>query len=1006
MHNVLLIPLQSIRRIHSLPLRLLSPRIILRGFQLYAVEKWLVNRSRQITLLAVYTGLHHHILPVAAYTTPDQSSWDNLISFLKRDGARQRETQHGYIMVTSLAHFRSDYTIVHIPDGDFTAWSQCIDVGRPKARFSTLNPCHSASPPLTHTLSDTTKDRFLSTFLLPDFTLPNARARDRTLFTATVLELIKLIQAALSLFGIYSGPLDGLLCDTTVDGIRKWITDIGEPIVGLEPTERIADPMFVSALLSLVLSIRNKLSALGYSQFVPKDPFLQPHTFSNALAAFIQNSAPILAPSNSNSSNTSPTASHLGHSRPHLLHAHSYSLPNHPFHSTFTTATALLALPPPAAVLNQPLIEAVDAAYETKYRSTETRKVRRVIKEKLDDLAGVVAGTAPDTGVEPTTIDAARRGNQSGVDITGAGDRAGSGSIVGTSSTFGGIASGLGLGGGAGGCSAVLDATVHLPRFIKLIVSGSSGLSGVRAKGRAKNGKGESTDIGLYGYGKDKDKDKEAGVAASVRALWSGHVNALLKMREWQELSSSQEKENIQRVRDRWALGVVSDGEEGERAKSDGRTTEEESDHFGFGSSFWGEKMQKTLESWAGRRHRRKVPTSLDLSPSPSRPFGSRLSALSRHSISPTSSAQPMSQAPTIFSPTFPSTMSDDDDVLLSSGQVSPQASNSFNLGVPADVTKGKPNKGVLLSSPSPSQFRSTINRKREASWTTSTSARDDFSDLGTSVEDVELPFNVSRDDTFVGKNINIPSLDRRRSFHDLNSLEDMIILTPEQMRIDVELCGQMLVMLRRQEHLRNVIACLQVLESCLADTNSHLREDYEVYLDFISTLDPTRNFSEINAEHKKAEEISQQTKTLLYESEQFSIPDLWHAASHSRQKVFELRDKVFGTGGRRLPPGVHGARGRFNRLQWSIDGQKQLVDIYGRTEHEVEEEAKADPDGHFTLPIPEEDEQNVVEHPSMKPMWLLRLFTSWVARWGATGAQTQQQSDAGKEHIPSQMPS
>ena len=121
MAQVLLLPLQSTRRTESLNLSLLTPRILLSAFQLYAVEKWLVDRSRPLTLLTVYTGHQHHILPVAAYATPDQASWDRIISFLKRDGARQRETEHGYIMVTSLAHFRSDYTIVQIPDGDFPA---------------------------------------------------------------------------------------------------------------------------------------------------------------------------------------------------------------------------------------------------------------------------------------------------------------------------------------------------------------------------------------------------------------------------------------------------------------------------------------------------------------------------------------------------------------------------------------------------------------------------------------------------------------------------------------------------------------------------------------------------------------------------------------------------------------------------------------------------------------------------------------------------------------------
>lgn len=62
---------------------------------------------------------------------------------------------------------------------------------------------------------------------------------------------------------------DGLLCDVTVEGIQKWIGEIGESCCpGVEPMERVADPSIVSALLSLVLASRNKLAALGYNQVV------------------------------------------------------------------------------------------------------------------------------------------------------------------------------------------------------------------------------------------------------------------------------------------------------------------------------------------------------------------------------------------------------------------------------------------------------------------------------------------------------------------------------------------------------------------------------------------------------------------------------------------------------------------------------------------------------------------------------------------------------------------
>lgn len=97
----------------------------------------------------------------------------------------------------------------------------------------------------------------------------------------TVLELVKLVQAGLVIFGMYgfSGsndndndngyrgsndndngyrgsnddgnkdgsrtagagagrgttlPIDGLLCDVTVEGIQRWVGEIGEPCVGVE----------------------------------------------------------------------------------------------------------------------------------------------------------------------------------------------------------------------------------------------------------------------------------------------------------------------------------------------------------------------------------------------------------------------------------------------------------------------------------------------------------------------------------------------------------------------------------------------------------------------------------------------------------------------------------------------------------------------------------------------------------------------------------------------------
>ena len=338
--------------------------------------------------------------------------------------------------------------------------------------------------------------------------------------------------------------------------------------------------MFVSALLSLVISMRNKLSALGYGQHVPKDPFLQPQTFLNALSAFVQSTSPFAAPSISNSYNNTPSSSILGH-------AHSFSLPNAPFHSVLAPP---LPIVPRITVLSQSLIESIDAAYDSKHRHTETRKVRRAIKEKLDDLAGVVAGAAPDTNQDQGSIDAVRRGTQSSIDISSPGDRGGSNGLVGSSTALGGIASGLGLSGGTNGLSSVVEPTTHLAHLVKLALGGAS--NSAWARGKNKSGKQrEGKDYGVYGSG--KEKDKEAGVAASVRALWGGNVNQLAKMREWQDFAIA-DKDFAHNGRERV---VVSEGEEIERTRPDGRTTEEESDLVLGGPSFWGEKMQRTLES-------------------------------------------------------------------------------------------------------------------------------------------------------------------------------------------------------------------------------------------------------------------------------------------------------------------------------------------------------------------------------------------------------------------------
>lgn len=231
----------------------------------------------------------------------------------------------------------------------------------------------------------------------------------------------------------------------------------------------------------------------------------------------------------------------------------------------------------------------------------------------------------------------------------------------------------------------------------------------------------------------------------------------------------------------------------------------------------------------------------------------------------------------------------------------------------------------------------------------------------------------------------------RRHSFHDVSSLDYVRVLPVERMKIDVELSGQLLIMLRREEHLENVLACLQTMTSLLSATNASLREDYVSHQQILSEIAArTQVIAQIEAECVKADTTTQQRNSLRYESEQFRVDELWHMASPPRQKVLDLREKVFSTGGRRLPTGVRGAHGRFNRVQWTLDGRERLVDVMGRTESEAEEEASLEARG---ISMPLEEEEDVVEHSGIKPMWLLRFFMGWGARWSAKKEEPPKES-------------
>lgn len=197
-------------------------------------------------------------------------------------------------------------------------------------------------------------------------------------------------------------------------------------------------------------------------------------------------------------------------------------------------------------------------------------------------------------------------------------------------------------------------------------------------------------------------------------------------------------------------------------------------------------------------------------------------------------------------------------------------------------------------------------------------------------------------------------------------------------MKIDVELCGQLLVMRRREQHLEGVVACLHVLTSRLSHMNAYLREDYEAHQPELSRAEArTKIIAEIEAARDKAYAMMQETHALSYEAAQFDVQNLWHGISPQRQKVFEMRSRVFDTG--RRAPGA----GKFDRVLRTLDGQETLVDWAGRTEEEAAEES-----GLHDVNLEEEEEEREEREreaaPKPPPSWLLKLIASWGNRWGA----------------------
>lgn len=250
------------------------------GYQIYAVEKWVVERKALPVCVSVFTGKPEHKITVTVLAPRAELSeheaaaeLEKAIQLFRKDGARPKETREGIIMVTSLATFRSDLNIVLVPDGNFMDVRERLYVNINLLRMG----CSGRTVLNLSDPSEATQDRFRHMYCVPETKRP---------FRDSVLDLVHIVQSGLAIFGFYLHDKDGLLCDRTMASIQSWNTDVAAHVFHAEFMERPLDPAVVAGAVTLIICIRNKLHILNGGQGALRDPFDEPTSFLHALAQF------------------------------------------------------------------------------------------------------------------------------------------------------------------------------------------------------------------------------------------------------------------------------------------------------------------------------------------------------------------------------------------------------------------------------------------------------------------------------------------------------------------------------------------------------------------------------------------------------------------------------------------------------------------------------------------------------------------------------------------------
>ncbi|GAA5971841.1 hypothetical protein JCM21900_002974 [Sporobolomyces salmonicolor] len=220
----------------------------LQGYQVWAVEQRITDRSAALPVIVVLTGDQTDTIAVdrfelsrarSLHHDQRESLWEETRQVLKHSGVRVNEILQGHLPVTALSSLPPSLSLVHIPGGDYREvvlqLYQNINLrrlglgGRSGLRLANATPAQQLHfrqsfrlpipPPSAHQSPGS------SPFLSPKMTLthistsnptpsaaPDSPASPSTSvspFTYTVLSIIQLVQHALSLFGL--GPVKSYL---------------------------------------------------------------------------------------------------------------------------------------------------------------------------------------------------------------------------------------------------------------------------------------------------------------------------------------------------------------------------------------------------------------------------------------------------------------------------------------------------------------------------------------------------------------------------------------------------------------------------------------------------------------------------------------------------------------------------------------------------------------------------------------------------------------------------